>query len=367
MIDERDILERALKRFPAEPGMADRVYRRRHRQQRNRRIGTVVVVFALTLAAVGSLLSALRQRGTPADQPMENGRVVFVSPGQGQPTDRLYTVAADGTDLRSIADVNAEYPDWSPDGITIAFDSGAVITFRHWTTRRGHVYTVRDDGSGQVTQVTSGIGTGEFAPDWAPDGAHLAVSGVDEPGQPDGIFVVDAATGAMTPVTANPYPGHQDKEPAYSPDGTRIAFVRDRKLVEAGDGVDESALFVVDLDGRNERQLTDWVGSVGNPSWSPDGSTIVFQIGYLQGDPVSQLFTVRADGSGLHQLTSDPNAAAFWPSYSPDGARIVFTRWVFAPQPGPFRLVTIGASGGTPITLPATGDTDRNEADWGPA
>jgi TolB protein len=367
MIDERDILERALKRFPPEPGLVERVYRRRQRRQRNRRIGTALVVVAVALAAVGGVLSTFRRHQTPASQVPKNGRVVFISPGEGGSDDRMYTAAADGTGPRLVTDDHAEYPSWSPDGITIAFDSGSVITFRHWTGRRGHVYVVRDDGSGAVTQVTSGIGTGEFSPDWAPDGAHIAVSGVDQPGKPDGIFVVDLATGSMTAVTANPYPGRQDKEPAYSPDGKRIAFIRDRALLEAGDAGDESALFVVDVDGSHERQLTDWQGSVGNPTWSPDGSAIVFQSGYLQDEPRSQLFIVRADGSGLHQLTTDPNAAAFWPTWSPDGTRILFTSWVFAPQAGIFRLSTVGVEGGPSVLFSPPDRTERNEADWGPA
>ncbi len=356
-------LEREMQEIrPATFTISD-VARRRDRRSRNRRFGTATVALAIATAGIGSLLNAFGDLGSDIPgRPPRNGRIAFVSPGAAGPEDRLYTVAPDGSDLRQVTDVRVENPDWSPDGTLIAFDDGAVIDHIDWSLDSGHIYTVKADGT-DVSQITTGDGA-EFAPDWSPDGTHLAVSAIGQNGSPPGIFILDPVTGAMRPVTANPYPGHQDKEPEYAPDGTRITFVRDRRLVEAGaSGGNLSALFVVNVDGSRLQRLTPWrKGLTGTPSWSPDGTTIVFRIdsAFGESDAPAQIYSIRPDGSGLRQLTSESNASSYWPSWSPDGTRIVFTRFAFDDPTQ--RLYTMWPDGShvAPVAIP-----EGNEATWG--
>ncbi|MDP9331660.1 MAG: hypothetical protein M3P11_13630 [Actinomycetota bacterium] len=363
MPDLGSLLEREMQEIrPADYTIGD-VARRRDRRRRNQRIGTAVLAFAIAGAAIGGLLQAFREiRSDVPAGPARNGRIAFVSPGVAGPDDRLYTVAPDGSDLRQVTDVHAEYPDWSPDGSMIAFDDGTVIDHIDWSVDIGHIYTVKADGTG-LSQITTGEGA-EFAPNWSPDGRRIAVSALGQNGSPPGIFILDPATRTMQPVTANPYPGYQDKEPDYSPDGTQIAFVRDRQLVEAGASSGNlSALFVVNLDGSGLRRLTPWrMGLTGTPSWSPDGTMIVFRSDSAFGasDVPGQIFSIRPDGSDLRQLTFETDANSYWPSWSPDGTRIVFTRYTFG-EPSQ-RLYTMWPDGShvTPVAI-----SGGNEASWG--
>jgi TolB protein len=330
MPDLGSLLEREMQEIrPADYTIGD-VAHRRDRRRRNQRLGTTTVALVIAVAAIGSLLDAFGDVDRDVPGGSRGGRIAFVAPGGAGPDDRLYTVAPDGSDLRQVADVYVEYPDWSSDGSMIAFDDGTVIDHVNWSSDTGHIYTVKADGTG-LSQVSTGDGA-EFAPDWSPDGTHIAVTAVGQDGSSSGISILDPATGAMQPVTANPY-GYQDKEPDFAPDGGRITFVRDRELVEAGaSSGNRSAVFVVNVDGSGLRRLTPWrLGLTGTPSWSPDGTMIVFRgdSAFGASDAPGQLYLIQQDGSDLRQLTFATNANSYWPSWSPDGKRIVFTRYVY--------------------------------------
>ena len=89
--------------------------------------------------------------------------------------------------------------------------------------------------------------------------------------------------------------------PAWSPDGRRLAFVA---------RVAHSDLYLVDADGRNQRALTSGPGNSLSPRWSPDGKWIAFE--RLRGNS-SQVYAVRADGTGERQLTREgKNGGPVW-------------------------------------------------------
>jgi TolB protein len=108
--------------------------------------------------------------------------------------------------------------------------------------------------------------------------------------------------------------GYLDYAPAFSPDGTRIAFVRRGTAVQ---------IWVMNADGSGQRRLTNPSPGYedGKPSWSPDGTHIAFQ---RCCGPGAGIFTMLADGSGQ---TNVSGAAGDGPDWSPDGTRIVFGRY----------------------------------------
>jgi TolB protein len=103
-------------------------------------------------------------------------------------------------------------------------------------------------------------------------------------------------------------------KPAWSPDGTRLAFVR---LSEG-----HSHLFISNNDGSDAHQITEGSGDDEAPAWSPDGTRLVFCSGpstpTASGLPQANLFTVNRDGSGLVQLTEGDRFACR-PSWAKDG------------------------------------------------
>lgn len=83
-----------------------------------------------------------------------------------------------------------------------------------------------------------------------------------------------------------------DSDPAWSPDGTRIAFTTDRE------GPGRSAVALVGTDGSGYEPLV----AGKDPAWSPDGTRIVF----VGGDDAPGLHIVKSDGTGLVRITDDP-------------------------------------------------------------
>ncbi len=119
-------------------------------------------------------------------------------------------------------------------------------------------------------------------------------------------------------------------EPAWSPDGTRLAFAR-RTVVNQGLGLYYDDVWLMNADGSGQRQLTHTqysstahTSGASAPAWSPDGSVILFQSD-MPGEPYD-LYTIRPDGSGLANLTNTAGAGETRAVWSSDGSRIVFQR-----------------------------------------
>jgi Tol biopolymer transport system component len=145
----------------------------------------------------------------------------------------------------------------------------------------------------------------------------------------DELVVTDAnGRHARTLVWLGPWRG-DPQSPAWSPDGKRLVFIgKYMKSRTNGTGCECRALYVVNANGGGLRRiLPPGRRPGGRPDWSPDGSRILFRT-HPGDDPSgvgANLYTIRPDGTGLHQLTHfSAYARVLDGSYSPDGKSIVF-------------------------------------------
>jgi hypothetical protein len=201
--------------------------------------------------------------------------------------------------------IRADQPAWSPDGTRIAY--------RRWAPggspgpfNPSHIWVVNADGTGHTNLTgNSPEGSWQETPTWSPapvGGAHrIAFSDQRLSGgyRVGGIASIRADGSDMRAVTAGGE--YLETEPSWSPDGTTLVFVRTGGTA-AGD------LWLAAAGGGNERQLmqVDPADDQESPAWSPDGRYIAFASKHepTQDNRWSyQIYTVRADGSELTRRT----------------------------------------------------------------
>ena len=142
------------------------------------------------------------------------------------------------------------------------------------------------------------------------------------------IYVMDDDGKNQRNLTNHP---SDDYAPSWSPDGTRIAFMSNRDgNVRKGGVLTTFEIYVIDTDGRNPQNLTNDPNSDASPAWSPDGKRIAFtsyrdgHVHAIHGWPTAEIYVMDTDGGNPQNLTNDLNDDRH-PSWSPDGKRIVFS------------------------------------------
>lgn len=148
---------------------------------------------------------------------------------------------------------------------------------------------------------------------WSPDQKYFAVSSNFSGNWQ--IYVLQRETGAMNRIINTET---NADFPVFSPDGKRVAFGLEDK--------DTTNIWIVDADGSNHKQLTNSQGYKNiHPFWSADGQQIIFNSNRENKDGFA-LYSMNADGSN-QVLLSDPNEKRTFASWSPDGTKIVFVKW----------------------------------------
>jgi Tol biopolymer transport system component len=323
---------------------------------------SILLAGAAATAAAATPL-ALWSRAAQAAVPGRNGRIAYATADHS-----IFVVNADGTAAKSLVASSGELlgaPAWSPDGSRLVYQSGQRL------------HSVRADGTGLV-DLSAATGGQPVHPTYTPDGyviyslnGQLYIVGAGG-NWSSGELLFDTSTGLYDDnpcVSSRGYlifqrgqlHGQQDiyrydsstqatkviengSAPDFSPDGTKIAFVRP-------DSATVHQIWIANADGTGQVPLTATTGTLSynlDPSWSPDGASITYQ--YSDGnnvvpDPVKRIdlasktsVTVVPDGSTPKWQPINRNTVRRLSGRSRIEVAVATSQWSFADHGVPDHL-----------------------------
>jgi len=336
----------------------------------------------LIVLAIFAVLGTAATTASWATSPGKNGQIAFrryLDPGKN--TGAIFTANPNGTRVKQVTrprrGVVDQFVDWSPNGRKLVFErkvpcpAGGPRDGLDNTCDR--IYTVSRDGKGlkalvpcgfKVSKPFPGTCVGARTPSWSPDGSKIAFRyALSDDDYPDsfttniGIWIVNADGTDRRQVTQLTPGSSWDREPQWSPDGRKLAFVRDDLKRRA------EAIFTVNIDGKGLFQVTPWKLTAGTrPDWSPDGRWILF--GAAPRD-LANVYRIHPNGTGLTNLTTERANGYLSSTFSPDGTMIAAARTPGAGPEGAADVYVMNADGSNARAITRT-RLWESSVDWWP-
>ena len=310
---------------------------------------------ALAIAMATSILLLLAAtQPVKAAFPGTNGRIVFEKDPDGYrgPKDpEIYSINFRGENLRRLTDNDTgdTGPAFSADGTKIVYSGGR----KGPTSYSADLFVIKANGSDKTRvtkerQIPGASKANDLQPAFSPGGRRIAFV---RKGQGTNSDIYTIRTDGTDPKRLVDIPNFEYSsggDPAWSPNGTKIAFFS---------GVeDDYSIETVRPDGTGRKPVTEGYA----PNWSPDGSRIAFH--RSANGSVSRIYTADADGTDERALPTEEGAYDSEPAFSPGGGKVVFA----SDRDGDYDLYITNADGSDEPQQLTNYPGDERSPDWQP-
>ena len=313
-------------------------------------------LLVMTAAALTALLLLVVTAAKPAGAafPGKNGKITFVRGVDNN--SEIYVMDGDGSGQTRLTN-NLDFdtlPAFSPDGRHVAFTSRRDSVGSQVNDEIYVMDAADRDGDGKgdnLTRITNSL-VNEFQPAFSPDGNRIAFTSNGDGNNE--IYVMNADGSNPIRLTNNLA---IDSRSVFSPDGEKIAFSR-REPASPDTSMRSDDIYVMNANGTDQTRLTFGARADTHANFSPDGETIAFTSAR---DGNSEIYVMNADGTNQTRLTSN-NATDEFPTFSSDGEKMAFS----SNREGNFEIYVMNSDGsGTPTRLTNNLVSD-SKPDWGP-